>query len=55
MKMHFLFPLSVFAAAFVHSIAFAEKAPLSVDQLNSHADAIVVATIEGVVTEPRKD
>ena len=51
MKMHFLLPLSIFAAALVNSIAFAEKAPLSVDQLTSHADAIVVATIEGIRIE----
>jgi hypothetical protein len=35
----------------VNAIAFAEKFPLSVDQLKSDADAIVVATIEGIRIE----
>ncbi len=51
MKMHFLVPPLILAVALLNSSAFAEKAPLSVDQLKTHADAIVVATIKDIRIE----
>ena len=46
MKARFL--LSLLAVVFVNSLAFAEKAPLSVEELKRHADVIVVATIDHI-------
>ena len=46
MKTHILLPVPILAAALVNSIALAEKAPLSGDELKTRADAIVVTTIE---------
>jgi hypothetical protein len=49
MKTHLL--LSLFAAVSLNSLAYAEKAPLSVGELQKQADAIIVATIEHVRVE----
>jgi hypothetical protein len=43
MKKLFLLTLSIFPAALVNSMACAEKLPLPVGELKTHADAIVVA------------
>jgi hypothetical protein len=43
MKKLFLLTLSIFPAALVNSMAYAEKLPLPVGELKTHADAIVVA------------
>ena len=45
-------PLSLFTSVLLTSLAFAEKAPLSVNELKRQADAIVVATIEHIRVEP---
>lgn len=49
MKTHFL--LSLFAAVLVNSVALAAKLPLSVGELQTQADAIVVATIDHIRVE----
>ena len=49
MKTHLL--ISLFAAVSLNSLAYAEKAPLSVGELQKQADAIIVATIEHVRVE----
>jgi hypothetical protein len=46
MRMNTRFLLPLFAAAMLNSPTFAEKAPLSKEELQKQADAIVVATIE---------
>lgn len=49
MKTHLL--LSLFAVVSLKSLAYAEKAPLSVGELQKRADAIIVAAIENVRVE----
>lgn len=49
MKPHCL--LWLFATVLLNSLAFAEKAPLSVQALQEQADAVVVATIEQIRIE----
>jgi hypothetical protein len=49
MKTHFL--VSLFAAVSLNSLALAEKAPLSVEALQTQADAIVLATIQHIRVE----
>jgi hypothetical protein len=52
MNMRFLFALSLFVAFLPLSIASAEIAPLSVDELKAQAHAIVVATVSQIRIEP---
>ncbi len=51
MKSRFLSLLSLYVALLLNSVVFAEKFPLTVDDLQSQADAIVVAIIEHIHIE----
>ena len=54
MKTRYLLPLSLFAALLLNSVAFAEKAPLSAEELKRQADAVVVAAIEDIRVESER-
>ena len=51
MRINFLPLVSLFVSVLLTSLVFAEKAPLSVEELKRQADAVVVATIKHIRVE----